>query len=229
VVTGADTQKIRDFKHDQIKTYGVGRDRDKRFWRRIVENLLAQGGLAQTDGDRPGLYITPKGADVLYGRAKFFILQQKERKPKGAMLPQHAKGAMLPRLPGEACADDMLPQKRGSMAPATNTSAPLEFDAGMFEQLRALRRRLAAAKGLPPFVVFSDRTLHEMAAYFPATDSEMQRITGVGEQKFRQYGREFLASIADYVRLHPEVARRQGNPFAGRPPRRVPRNIRRRS
>ncbi len=198
VVVGADTQKIRDFKHDQIKTYGAGSDHDKRFWRRIVENLLAQGCLAQTDSDKPGLYITPKGAEVLYGRTKFFVLQQRAKHAQPQLTAAASKGKHAGKTGREE-------------------ATPVEFDAGMFEQLRNLRRQLAAAKNLPPFVVFSDRTLHEMAAYFPTTDVEMHSITGVGEQKFRQYGREFLAAIAEYAQAHPEVAKRQGNPPAAPP------------
>jgi ATP-dependent DNA helicase RecQ len=70
----------------------------------------------------------------------------------------------------------------------------------LFEELRALRKQIADAAGVPPFVVFSDATLVEMAASRPCDECELLSVTGVGEHKLRKYGRQFLAAIDDYRR-----------------------------
>ena len=168
VVTGADTQKIRDFGHDEVKTYGAGKGQPKRFWRRILDDLIGQQCVAVADGRYPTLALTPKGYDVLFGRKAFHVLKQRE--------PAAAPSAR---------------RKKARKADAE----PIDYDPDVFEHLRKLRRRLAKERSVPPYVIFSDRTLHEMAAYLPATPGELRGITGVGEKKLQQYGEAFLAAI----------------------------------
>ena len=71
-------------------------------------------------------------------------------------------------------------------------------DEGLFEELRALRKRLADAMGKPPYVVFSDATLRAMAAARPSTDEEFLEIPGVGSHKLKRYGEDFMAAIKAY-------------------------------
>ncbi len=175
IVVGAETKKIRQLGHDRIKTYGVGADKskDKKDWRRIVDNLVAQGCVAISGGRYPVLAIAPKGREVLFGRAKFEIFRKKVKKA----VPTRV------RKPGRAA--DVVG----------------EYDKDLFEHLRVVRTRLARRRNVPPYVIFSDRTLHEMARDLPRSLEAMQYITGVGEQKLRQYGEEFLAAIRYYRSL----------------------------
>jgi len=170
VVTGADTQKIRDYHHDRLKTYGVGKDRPKRFWRRVLDDLIAQQCLAVSGGQYPTLAVAPKGYEVLFGRESFHVLKRLE-KPK--------------------------PRRAAKVKPAVE--GPLDYDEALFEELRALRTRLARERGVPPYIVFSDRTLHEMAAFVPATEPELRGITGVGEKKLAQYGQAFLDVLREWT------------------------------
>jgi ATP-dependent DNA helicase RecQ len=78
----------------------------------------------------------------------------------------------------------------------------IEFDQTLFEQLRQKRKELAVAADVPPYVIFSDRTLVEMAAYYPQDGSSLMRITGVGEVKAERYGKTFLALIREYCQVH---------------------------
>jgi ATP-dependent DNA helicase RecQ len=73
-----------------------------------------------------------------------------------------------------------------------------DYDQALFDTLRALRKQLADAAGVPPFVVFSDATLAEMARHLPADRTQFLRISGVGDHKLRQYGKAFLEAIAGY-------------------------------
>ena len=174
IVTGADTQRVRRLGHDRIKTYGVGKDKPKAFWRRLVDDLVAQGCLERDEGEYPVLHLTPKGRDVLYGRATFHVLRQREVRRR------RRRGAEVEAV--EGC------------------------DAGLFDALRAVRTRLAREQNVPPYVVFSDRTLREMARRLPVTAGQMRAVTGVGDRKLERYGRQFLEAIRAYAAEHPGAA-----------------------
>lgn len=102
-------------------------------------------------------------------------------------------------------------RKRTSRAGAS--LLPLSFDQGLFELLRTIRTKEAAALGVPPYVVFGDKTLREMAAYFPKDQSALLSINGVGDRKCAQFGEKFLAAIRWYSDQHhiEEHARPDGN------------------
>ncbi len=170
IVAGADTQRIRQFGHDKLKTYGVGRDRDKRHWRRIIDDLTGQECLCLSDDQYPALQLTAKGQTVLRGEKPFRVLRKKEKQFK-----------------------------------RTATSAA-DFSAGLFDELRTVRKRMAQESGVPPFVVFSDKTLHEMARYFPDSPAALRMISGVGLNKFERFGSTFLEVICTYKEKHPEEA-----------------------
>jgi ATP-dependent DNA helicase RecQ len=97
-------------------------------------------------------------------------------------------GEVLGRLPG--------------LRVRTATGKAPEHDAILFEGLRALRARLATERGLPPYIIFHDRSLIEMAAYFPHTPLELGKIYGVGQRKVAEYGPHFLPVIQAYCREH---------------------------
>jgi ATP-dependent DNA helicase RecQ len=81
-----------------------------------------------------------------------------------------------------------------------------DYNRDLFEKLRRLRRKLAAKRKMPPFIIFSDRTLHEMARHFPSTLDEMRAVNGVGDVKLREYGMFFLTVIRGFIETHPEEA-----------------------
>ena len=173
IVTGADTEKIRQFGHDQLKTYGVGKDRSKRHFQAVISNLLAQGWLQQSGDKYPVLQVTPRANAVLEGKAKVRIIKPVE---KAAPRKTAAAGG-----DGIAC------------------NVPL------FEALRALRKRISEKQGVPPFVVFSDRTLREMSARMPADARELLGVSGIGTHKQAQYGTAFLEAIRMFRQENPEA------------------------
>jgi ATP-dependent DNA helicase RecQ len=77
-----------------------------------------------------------------------------------------------------------------------------EYDQALFERLRALRKRMADERGVPPFVIFGNATLQQMATYLPQSRESLSRISGVGTAKLEQFGEEFLALISSYARQH---------------------------
>ena len=156
IVIGADTKRVRELGHHELKTFGAGRNKDKNHWRFIVNELLAQE-LIRQDGDRyPVLKLTPRGAAVLTGKDEVFGLKREEVKAR----------------------------ERRRKAGETG-----RYDETLFGRLRAVRKRIAGENHVPPYIIFSDKTLHEMCRHFPNTASELRLIPGVGDVKLERYGR----------------------------------------
>jgi ATP-dependent DNA helicase RecQ len=84
----------------------------------------------------------------------------------------------------------------------------ISCDEGLFERLRRLRKRLADERGVPPYIVFSDVSLLQMARSYPSNAAEFAQISGVGEQKLKRFGKRFIAEIADYLRANPKSSSR---------------------
>jgi len=99
------------------------------------------------------------------------------------------------------------PQFEKEESVAEKKKGALEYDTGLFEQLRVLRKNLADQKGVPPFVVFSDVALQEMAYYFPQNAESFLQISGVGAMKLEQYGEKFMPVIRDYVKENNLICR----------------------
>ncbi|RLC74603.1 MAG: DNA helicase RecQ [Chloroflexi bacterium] len=181
IVVGANTKKIRQLGHDRIKTYGVGKTKakGKQYWRRIVDSLVSQGCLLMDSGEYPTLQLSPTGRDVLLSRAKFEVAEKKREQPSQPSRQPSSQPSRRSR-PGRV-------------------EAVEDYDSYLFEQLRTVRTSLAQLQNVPPFIVFSDRTLRELARDVPTTAEAMRQITGVGERKLAQYGNDFLAVIRKHV------------------------------
>ncbi|MBI5584386.1 MAG: DNA helicase RecQ, partial [Deltaproteobacteria bacterium] len=160
IVKGANTQKIRQYKHDRLSAYGTGKPEDKRHWRRVIDDLLALSILGQAEGEFPVLQLTREGEAVLKGRRSVTVMRERK-----------------------------APERK---APAVETG---EYGQGVFERLRTLRLRLAAERRVPPYVIFSDRSLREMADLLPLTKFSFLQVHGVGETKWAQYGQAFIDEI----------------------------------
>lgn len=174
IVTGAVTKRIRQLRHNEIKTYGTGKGRDKKYWRFIVDELIAQETLLQEGDPYPVLKITQKGSDILFGGEGITALRKEEGKGKAA-------------------------QGRGEIE---------GYDEALFERLRYIRKRIAEGQQVPPYIIFSDRTLHEMCRRLPSTLSDMRKISGVGEAKLERYGADFIGEIGRYIHENPAAVHR---------------------
>ncbi len=171
IVYGARTARISTLGHDQLKTYGVGRDKGKRFWRQLIDGLLSQGMLKSEGDPYPMLQITAGGEEVLFGRAQFVTHQMLEDT-------------------------------------STRSEAPL-YDEHLFALLKKLRRDMAEKEGVPPYVLFSDKSLHQMSTLMPQSADGLLAINGVGQMKLERYGRPFLEVIVRYLAENPEVCPQQ--------------------
>ncbi len=174
IVCGADTAKIRDNGHEDLKTYGVGKDKSKKWWRGIVDELIGQEMLYQDSERYNVLKLTDRGRKVLFGGERFFISDATASKEKGG-------GGV-------------------SLFPRTGSAEPA--DEGLLLQLKEARKALAREKRVPPYVIFSDKTLTEMARLKPETGTEMLEVSGVGEKKLEAYGEVFLPVIREFTQSH---------------------------
>ncbi|UWP98685.1 DNA helicase RecQ [Aliiroseovarius crassostreae] len=182
ILRGNATERVRERGHDNLPTFGVGREHDKRLWQAIFRQMLGLD-LVRPDPARHGaLRITPKAHPVLRGEEQVHLRR------------------------------DML---KPSRRPAAKMMVS-EEDAPLLSALKAKRRALAEAARVPAYVVFTDRTLIEMAEKRPGNLDEMARIGGVGAKKLETYGDAFLSVIAgDAPELHPQRRKLAGRNEAG--------------
>ena len=172
VLRGSDNERIRRLGHARLSTYGIGAEHSEEAWISILRQLIHRGFLFQDIADYSVLKLTPAARPLLRGELALELAQ--------------------PRV--KARAERSHGRLRG--APA---AAPESYDEMLFEALRALRKRLAAAQEVPPYVVFGDATLIQMAAEKPRDEAAMLAVNGVGEVKLARYGEEFLALIRRHV------------------------------
>lgn len=99
----------------------------------------------------------------------------------------------------------LLGQKKVLRKELKQVSSIISVDHGLFEELRQLRKEIAAKEKVPPFIIFSDASLKDMAAKLPGTEQAFLEVKGVGTQKFERFGTVFLERISEYVQAHPEV------------------------
>ncbi|NBI64004.1 DNA helicase RecQ [Clostridiales bacterium] len=166
-VHGGDTEKIRRYRLDEDDYYGTESDKSIHFLRQAADYLLLNDYLTQTDDRYSVLRLGPKAGPVLARKEQVTMKAAKEREP-GAVKAEKA----------------------------SKRDYEIE-NPGLFEALRALRTKIARIQSVPPYVVFTDKTLREMCARVPKTREEMLDISGVGEAKFKKYGKEFLRVIEE--------------------------------
>jgi ATP-dependent DNA helicase RecQ len=170
ILVGKKTPKVIQFDHDTLSVFGVGADLSAGEWRGVVRQLLARGLLA-VQPDHGTLALTDASAAVL----------RRERE------------VPMRREPKRAAASRPAARAAGSAAPVAELSAEA---AEVFETLRAWRAATAREQGVPPYVVFHDRTLREIASLRPSSLEELSTVGGVGESKLAKYGDQILHVLA---------------------------------
>ncbi len=172
VLTGKEDQTIKSYKHNGLEVFGEGADKEAKFWTSVVrQSLLA--GLLMKDIDNYGLLkITENGKDFLKNPVSFPITQDHDFEE------------------GESDDDDE-PSGAGGGGNAA--------DQELFSMLKDLCKKVAKQKNVPPFVVFQETSLEEMAIQYPITMDELKNISGVGPGKAVKYGKPFIDLISQYV------------------------------
>ncbi len=175
VLRGSKSYNLLSKGYDKIKTYGIGKDIRQEDWFFYLEQLVNQGLMEIAYDDHNKVKLTPASRSVLFNGQKV----------------QLVKAEVLQKRKEEEEAKTASRSKRVTERQRVRDE--------LFEQLRELRLVLARQKGVPPYIIFADATLEEMAAERPATEADLSKISGVGEQKLQEYGRAFLDAIQDFL------------------------------
>ena len=167
-VKGRGTDDIVSHKHDQLEEFGAGEDMDAKVWNPVIRQALIAGYLKKDVENYGLLKLTAAGKRYLKDPKSFMIVADKEFK------------------------DDYVESGHDS---GNNVEA---LDPALFAMLKALRKNVAKKHKLPPYVIFQDISLEQMATMYPHDLQELQNIQGVGAGKAKRYGKEFCKLIHDY-------------------------------
>jgi len=189
ILCGASTEKILKQSHHQLSTYGIGKEMTKPEWQAIGRELTRMGFLtSEAIGMGSTLVVSEKGVQALKTRAKFTLTR-----------PLPAKEA----------------KQRGQ---AVSKAGDIDCDEVLFNALRALRRELAEARSVPPYVIFGDVALRHMARAYPTNEEDFSRIPGVGQQKLLDFGAAFTAAVRQHLGVNQMQEFKSSLPPASSPP-----------
>ncbi len=173
VLTGAETEKILQARHDRLECHGMGERYSKNQWRSIIRQMLAVGLLEVDVAGYSSLLITQKGNSLSRGEGEF----------------RYRDDPLKP-----------VRSKTGSAGPYRRTEAAADLsdhDRELLAGLKRTRLGLAKERNVPAYVIFPDKTLIEMARLRPGTLEELAAVKGVGQRKLSEFGDVFLAAIAE--------------------------------
>ncbi|PCJ95218.1 MAG: DNA helicase RecQ [Zetaproteobacteria bacterium] len=168
VLLGKDNERIQNFGHHTLSTYGIGTEHTQKEWQSLIRQIVARNFLYVDMDAHGGLKITEQGMDFLKNEENI----QLRLEPKTTTSPS-----------------------RGIRKAAPAISLDKEEDQELFVELKALRLSIAKEKNIPPYVVFHDKTLIDMAKNRPSTLEKMSLVPGVGQSKLKKYGQVFLNVI----------------------------------
>ncbi|MBM3908402.1 MAG: DNA helicase RecQ [Gemmatimonadetes bacterium] len=166
VLTGHDTEKVLHWRHHDLSTFGIGKDRSAHEWRAIIRQAIALGLIVVDHANYSALKLTAAARPVLKGEQRVPLREYRKAEKVKKTKPT---STFVADLPAEA-----IP---------------------IFERLREWRRATAAEHGVPAYVIFHDATLHEIARIRPGTLAELGRISGVGAKKLEAYGAEIVGMV----------------------------------
>lgn len=171
-VHGSDSAKVRQFHLNENTYYGVLKDRTIVRIRQILNDLLVKDYLVLTTGDYPVLRLGERGKAMLDGAEEQVLLKLPKEQPKM-----------------------QSSTKSGKQKVTDEVKYPL-----LFERLRQKRYKMAQEAKVPPYIIFSDKTLRQMSTYLPVTKEEMLSINGVGNSKYEKYGEAFAEEIRNFIK-----------------------------
>lgn len=166
VLRGMQNQRIKDYGHNKISTYGLGKEQGHEYWVSIFRQLIHRGFLQQDISQHSVLKLTEEARPVLRGEVKLELA--------------------VPRL---GLSSHSKVDKFGKR----------QYDKNLFAKLRKLRKSIADKEDIPPYIVFNDATLIEMAEMLPTSRSQMLVVNGVGQRKLERFGGHFLELIEKHI------------------------------
>ena len=170
ILMGKATPQVKMFRHENLKSFGIGKDRDEHFWNSLIRQMLLEGLLHKD--------IEEYGVIKIYDAGRKFI-----KKPTAFEIVLNNKF--------EEADDDEDAEDTSGVENA--------MDQVLFEMLKELRFKTAKTKGLPPFVIFLESSLLDMASLYPTSIADLEKCQGVSKGKALRYGKPFIELITKYV------------------------------
>ena len=171
VLRGMHNQKIIERGHDKLSVYGIGKDKSKEHWQSVIRQLIHLGFVQQVIGEFNATL----------------------------RLTESAKPILKGEVPLELAMPRISAITKITHSPQRN--AVPNYDKDLFARLRFLRKQIADKENIPPYIVFNDATLQEMAQYMPTSKTEMLQINGVGAIKLERFAQPFMALINEHKML----------------------------
>ncbi len=168
ILSGKVTSAVKSYKHNKLEYFGIGEDKDEKFWNMVIRQALIAKFLTKDIENYGLLKITDLGMQFIENPASFMLAEDHDY--ADTTDEENAFGA--------------------------KTAA---VDEELFSILKDLRKKISKLKDVPPFVIFQDPSLEDMAIQYPVTLDELQNISGVGAGKAQRYGKEFIEIIKKYV------------------------------
>jgi len=170
ILVGANTKRIRDFGHDKLPTWGVGKQHKKPSWHSIIRQMVASGFVKLDIAEFGGLSMTEQGKKLLRGLADFSY------RPQFTKDTRSAKSSASSNTPKPKQAEQNLS----------------ETELELLARLKEVRSSLAQKQNVPAFMIFHDKTLRDMARKRPQNLSDMAEVHGIGKAKLQRFGSTFL-------------------------------------
>ena len=171
IVMGNETAEIRENKHNELDTFGEGKDESEALWTNVIQQAIVEGYIEKDMEDYGQIKITGAGADFVKKPVSFKITRDDD---------------------DDIAADDVE-------APMNSGGDSFAVDSELLGMLKDLRKEMAQKLELPGYVIFSDQSLDAMATVYPISMEELQNIPGVGAGKAKRYGEEFVKLIKKHV------------------------------
>ena len=187
ILRGMQTPAITRNHYNELKTFGVGKDVSVRDWQTYLLQMLQMGFFEVAYNMHNQMKVTPLGWKVLKGehQVSLVIVENEERAPRQQRVNRPSRGSSIPVVHAERVIfeDEMSGVE----------------DKKLFEYLRKIRKNLADEQGYPPYIVLSDKSLHELTKMKPTTLQAFGLISGIGEFKIKKYGDTFIKAIKKYT------------------------------
>ncbi len=187
ILRGMQTPAVARNHYNELKTFGVGKDVSVRDWQTYLLQMLQMGFFEVAYNMHNQMKVTPLGWKVLKGehQVSLAIMENEERAPRQQRVNRPSRGSSIPVVHAERVIfeDEMSGVE----------------DKKLFEYLRKIRKNLADEQGYPPYIVLSDKSLHELTKMKPTTLQAFGLISGIGEFKIKKYGDTFIKAIKKYT------------------------------
>ena len=172
ILTGKATPQVKMYRHEELDEFASGNDKEPYYWNSLIRQLLLAGIIEKDIVEYGLLKLTKKGEAFLKKPTSFKIV--------------------LNNMFEEANADDEEGENSGGVGSTV-------MDEKLVEMLKDVRKKVAKEKNLPPFVIFLETSIEDMATMYPTTMEELEKISGVSKGKALRYGKPFIEVIAEYV------------------------------